>query len=88
MPYEKPRLTTFKDWWHRFASLKNGKTDSHLQPLLGSQDETSVTIDDEDEDVRAERNKILAGSANNAIIYLHNMRKVPLILWLNISLVL
>ncbi|XP_020114345.1 ABC transporter A family member 1 isoform X2 [Ananas comosus] len=76
MPYEKPRLTTFKDWWHHFASLKNGKTDSHLQPLLGSQDETHVTIADEDEDVRAERNKILAGSANNAIIYLHNMRKV------------
>lgn len=64
-PYEKPILSTFNDWWKHCISATRERDDS-----------TSVSIIDEDEDVKAERQKILGGYIDNAMLYLCNLRKV------------
>lgn len=64
-PYEKPILSTFNDWWKHCISATTERYDS-----------TSVSIIDEDEDVKAERQKILGGCIDNAMLYLCNLRKV------------
>ena len=46
-----------------------------LEPLLGSSDSAAVDID-EDIDVKEERDRVLSGAADRAIIYLRNLRKV------------
>lgn len=45
------------------------------KPLL-EPSKTEILFIDEDIDVRAERERVLSGSADNAIIYLRNLRKV------------
>ena len=49
---------------------------SYFQPLLGSSVDASNSITNEDVDVIAERHRVIGGYADNAIIYLHNLRKV------------
>ncbi|XP_024027117.1 ABC transporter A family member 1 [Morus notabilis] len=73
-PSHKLSLATLKEW-----SLKIfhwGGSSSYLEPLLGSPSEAVALDFDEDIDVRTERNRVLSGSVENAIIYLHNLRKV------------
>ncbi|CAK9155596.1 unnamed protein product [Ilex paraguariensis] len=49
---------------------------SFLEPLLGPSPENVAVDLDEDIDVQTERNRVLSGSTDNAIIYLRNLRKV------------
>lgn len=61
-----------KKWWGKINIFPNNI--SYLEPLLEPSPETFVT--DEDVDVKTERNRVLSGSVDNAIIYLRNLRKV------------
>lgn len=77
LPSHKLTLVTIKEWWNRFQHNNS----SFLEPLLKSSLQ-AVTLDfDEDRDVRTERNRVLSGSIENAIIYLRNLRKVFLFLF-------
>ncbi|XP_072953821.1 ABC transporter A family member 1 isoform X1 [Typha angustifolia] len=75
-PYEKPNLTSIREWWQHFISVKHGKSGRYFEPLIASPDDTSVSLSDEDEDVRSERQRIVGGFVDNAIIYLRNLQKV------------
>ncbi|KAL5812256.1 hypothetical protein ACOSQ3_027206 [Xanthoceras sorbifolium] len=76
LPYHKWTLVTFKEWWKSCRSLQCDTPPSYLQPLLKSSSETVALDLDEDVDVRMERNRVVSGSVDNAIIYLRNLRKV------------
>ncbi|KAJ4767254.1 ABC transporter A family member 1 [Rhynchospora pubera] len=72
-PYGKPKLTALKRWWHDLTSHR-GETE---QPLLGESSNVTIAIPSgEDEDVAAERQRVLDGHVGNAMIYLCNLRKV------------
>lgn len=47
-----------------------------LEPLLGSSSDIMALDLDEDIDVKAERDRVVSGAADKAIIYLRNLRKV------------
>ena len=72
LPSYKPSLATFKEW-----SIKSFQRDSspYSEPLLRSKEAAPISLD-EDIDVITERNRVLSGSIDNAIIYLRNLRKV------------
>lgn len=82
--YPSLKLTPFKikKWWGKINIFPHNTT--YLEPLLESSPETFVTDLNEDVDVKAERNRVLSGSIDNAIIYLRNLRKVfPRIVFFN-----
>lgn len=60
---------TIKNRWHRTSSYL-------VEPLLESTLETAAVDFNEDVDVQMERSRVLSDSADNAIIYLRNLRKV------------
>ncbi|XP_047311317.1 ABC transporter A family member 1 [Impatiens glandulifera] len=75
VPPGRIRLFTYKECWKRIIKIFQRTSDSYLEPLLeGSSKSASVNMD-EDVDVEAERNRVVSGSADNAIIYLRNLRK-------------
>lgn len=75
-PYGKPKLRVLKKWWRGLTSPRE-TADSHTQPLLGAGNNFSIAIPNgEDEDVAAERQRVLDGRVSNAMIYLCNLRKV------------
>ncbi|XP_078148271.1 ATP-binding cassette A1 isoform X2 [Carex rostrata] len=75
-PYGKPKLRVLKKWWQGLTSPRE-TADSHTQPLLGAGNNFSIAIPNgEDEDVAAERQRVLDGRVSNAMIYLCNLRKV------------
>ena len=55
-------------------------SDAYSEPLLRSSTDSAHIDLDEDVDVKTERNRVLSGSIDKAIIYLRNLRKVILIL--------
>ncbi|XP_074276823.1 ABC transporter A family member 1 isoform X2 [Silene latifolia] len=62
--------------WERIKGFGSGNASDIIKPLLSlSQDAISLDLD-EDVDVAAERNRVLSGAADKAILYLHNLRKV------------
>ncbi|CAI8613948.1 unnamed protein product [Vicia faba] len=69
------KLTPFmiKKWWGDINMFPHNST--YLEPLL-EPPETVITDLNEDVDVKTERNRVLSGSIDNAIIYLRNLRKV------------
>ncbi|KAK2651860.1 hypothetical protein Ddye_011716 [Dipteronia dyeriana] len=75
LPSHKWTLVTIKEWWKSCRNLQH-ETPSFLQPLLKSSSGTVALDLDEDVDVQMERNRVLSGSVDNAIIYLRNLRKV------------
>lgn len=83
--YPSLKLTPFKikKWWGKINIFPHNTT--YLEPLLESSPETFVTDLNEDVDVKTERNRVLSGSIDNAIIYLRNLRKVfPRIIFFNL----
>lgn len=76
LPHHKICFAKFKEWWHKNGSTKHDISQSSTQPLLGSFANEAYSMSDEDVDVRVERQRILSGSADNAVINLHNLRKV------------
>lgn len=65
-----------KEWWSRTKIYCNDTSQGTLEPLLGSYNDSSVSITNEDVDVVAERDKVLSGGTDNAIIHLRNLHKV------------
>ncbi|KAF8403773.1 hypothetical protein HHK36_011878 [Tetracentron sinense] len=78
LPSHKLTSVTIKEWWRSFRYPQRRTSSSFLEPLLKSSCESlDLDVDvDEDIDVQTERNRVLSGSADNAIIYLRNLRKV------------
>lgn len=77
-PCYKVTLFSVKEWWNSFQHDNS----SFSEPLLESSSQ-AVTLDfDEDRDVKMERNRVLSGSIENAIIYLRNLRKVFVFVWI------
>ncbi|PON86894.1 ABC transporter A, ABCA [Trema orientale] len=68
-------LPSYKEWWSIRSFQRDGSS-PYLEPLLRSSTETVALDFDEDIDVKTERNRVLSGSIENAIIYLRNLRKV------------
>jgi hypothetical protein len=76
-PYGKPKLAPFKKWWNDLTFSQDEITSSHTLPLLGADGNVSVAISSrEDEDVAAERQRVLDGHVSDAVIFLCNLRKV------------
>ncbi|KAJ7976760.1 ABC transporter A family member 1 [Quillaja saponaria] len=75
LPSHKLTLVAIKEWWRSVKTVCH-VTSSHLEPLLHPSPETFAVGLDEDVDVKTERNRVLSGSLDNAIIYLRNLRKV------------
>lgn len=57
-------------------NLFYGSSSDALEPLLGSSTSSLVPDINEDKDVKAERQRVLSGAVNNAILYLCNLCKV------------
>ncbi|KAK8955097.1 ABC transporter A family member 1 [Platanthera zijinensis] len=74
--HHKIKLTISRVWWNLFRHVKYDMSQSYSEPLLGSFGESSMFMTDEDADVTAERQRILNGLGDNAIICLQNLRKV------------
>ncbi|XP_057535190.1 ABC transporter A family member 1 isoform X2 [Amaranthus tricolor] len=75
LPPHKISAITIDCCWRRIKSLRYMNSNNMLEPLLGSSDSAAVDID-EDIDVKEERDRVLSGAADRAIIYLRNLRKV------------
>ncbi|XP_048321587.1 ABC transporter A family member 1 isoform X2 [Ziziphus jujuba] len=71
-PSYKVTLFSVKEWWKSFRHDNS----SFSEPLLKSSSQADTLDVDEDRDVKTERNRVLSGSIDNAIIYLRNLRKV------------
>ncbi|XP_075638015.1 ABC transporter A family member 1 isoform X2 [Castanea sativa] len=74
-PSHKLTHVTIREWWRSIKILQRS-TSSYLEPLLKPSSETVALDPDEDIDVKTERNRVLSGSIDNAIIYLRNLQKV------------
>lgn len=66
-----------KCWRNNLTNLKSETSSPSLEPFLAPSSEHVIPDFDLDVDVAAERNRVLSGSIDNAIIYLSNLRKVP-----------
>lgn len=75
LPFHKLNFNSIKEWFsvHQRQYIASN---SYSEPLLSSPSGGLPTEGDEDVDVHAERQRVLSGSADNAIIYLRNLRKV------------
>ncbi|OVA04022.1 ABC transporter-like [Macleaya cordata] len=76
VPSHKLTSVTIKDWWRSFRLFQFSTSNSYNEPLLNSSSETLACDIENDIDVQAERDRVLSGSVDNAIIYLRNLRKV------------
>lgn len=76
LPPHKLNLFTAKECWKRLKKIIPKTSNSYSEPLLESSQENVGPDLDEDVDVQTERNRVLTGSVDNAIIYLRNLRKV------------
>lgn len=73
-PSLKLTLLMIKKWWVEINIFSHNA--AYLEPLLEPSAETVAMDLNEDADVKTERNRVLSGSIDNAIIYLRNLRKV------------
>ncbi|XP_050230528.1 ABC transporter A family member 1 isoform X2 [Mercurialis annua] len=65
-----------KNIWMNLKNIRHGSSSDYSEPLLQSSS-AAVSLDwDEDIDVQTERNRVLSGSVDNAILYLRNLQKV------------
>ncbi|XP_059646285.1 ABC transporter A family member 1 isoform X5 [Cornus florida] len=76
LPPQRVNSATLIECWGSIKKFFQRNSNSYLEPLLESFSENVAVNLDDDIDVQIERNKVLSGSADNAIIYLRNLRKV------------
>ncbi|KAI3949646.1 hypothetical protein MKW92_026942 [Papaver armeniacum] len=76
VPSHKLASITMRDWWRRFKQFRSNPSNSSYEPLLNSSSDTPAHDNERDIDVQAERDRVLSGSVDKAIIYLRNLRKV------------
>ncbi|XP_023543867.1 ABC transporter A family member 1 [Cucurbita pepo subsp. pepo] len=65
-----------KRWRNNLTNLRTETSSPCVEPLLGPSSGYVIPDFDIDVDVTAERNRVLSGSIDKAIIYLSNLRKV------------
>ncbi|TYK11079.1 Beta-galactosidase [Cucumis melo var. makuwa] len=80
LPLHKLTAITVKEWWmkcwrNNLINLKAETSSPSLEPFLAPSSNYVIPDFDLDVDVAAERNRVLSGSIDNAIIYLSNLRK-------------
>lgn len=73
---QKLSLATVKECWKSLKNLWHDSSSIYLKPLIESPSDTVALDFNEDIDVQTERNRVLSGSTDNAIICLRNLRKV------------
>lgn len=88
LPLHKLTAITVKEWWmkcwrNNLINLKAETSSPSLEPFLAPSSNYVIPDFDLDVDVAAERNRVLSGSIDNAIIYLSNLRKVPSLFYSN-----
>lgn len=76
LPPHNINLATVYEWWMRIRKVYYANTTSLSEPLLESSAGGTAIEIDEDIDVQRERNRVLSGPTDSAIIYLRNLRKV------------
>lgn len=74
-PFQKLTQFSIERYWRHGRHVSSG----YLEPLLKSSETVAVNLD-EDIDVHTERNSVVSGLIDNAIIYLRNLCKVHPIL--------
>ncbi|KAG9132657.1 hypothetical protein Leryth_016697, partial [Lithospermum erythrorhizon] len=76
LPTSNLGMVSSHEWWRRLKTFFRPTSKCYLEPLLESKSGSGGWELDEDIDVQTERSRVLSGSASNAIISLHNLRKV------------
>lgn len=77
LPIHKLNFAVITEWWGKLKRNTYIKSSTYSEPLLKSSQTVPVDVD-EDIDVQTERKRILSGSTGNALLYLHNLRKVTI----------
>uniref|UniRef100_A0A2P2LAL7 ABC transporter A family member 1 isoform X1 n=1 Tax=Rhizophora mucronata TaxID=61149 RepID=A0A2P2LAL7_RHIMU len=73
LPLHKLTSVAIKHYWRNIIDFGHEASSSYSEPLLKY---PSASADLDDIDVQAERNRVLSGSVDNAIVYLRNLQKV------------
>ncbi|XP_060186206.1 ABC transporter A family member 1 isoform X3 [Lycium barbarum] len=76
LPQQKRSLSRFHEWWKNLGKSRRTTSFGSSEPLLRASSGDATSELDEDVDVKAERDRVLSGSTDNAVIYLRNLRKV------------
>ena len=81
LPLHKLTVLSVKEWWmkrwrNNLTNLRTETSSPCVEPLLAPSSGYVIPDFDIDVDVTAERNRVLSGSIDKAIIYLSNLRKV------------
>lgn len=76
LPPHKINLATAYEWWLSVRKVFHANSTSLSEPLLESSSGGTALEIDEDIDVQRERNRVLSGSTDSAIIYLRDLHKV------------
>lgn len=73
LPQQKRSLYRVREWWKSLGISKRASFLGTSEPLLRGDAASAL---DEDVDVKAETDRVLSGSTDNAVIHLRNLRKV------------
>lgn len=76
LPQQKRNLSRIHEWWKSLGKSRRANSFGFSEPLLRSSSGNVASEPDEDIDVKAERDRVLSGSTDNAVIHLRNLRKV------------
>lgn len=76
LPQQKRNLSRIHEWWKILGKSRRANSFGFSEPLLRSSSGNVASEPDEDIDVKAERDRVLSGSTDNAVIHLRNLRKV------------
>lgn len=76
LPQQKRNLYRVREWWKSLGKSRHAPFFGSSEPLLRPSSGDAASEFDEDVDVKAERDRVLSGSTDNAVIYLRNLRKV------------
>lgn len=76
LPQQKRSLSRVHEWWRSLGKSRHANSFGFSEPLLRPSSGDFASELDEDVDVKAERDRVLSGSTDNAVIHLRNLRKV------------
>ncbi|XP_019232032.1 PREDICTED: ABC transporter A family member 1 [Nicotiana attenuata] len=76
LPQQKRSLYRVHEWWKSLGKSRHAISFGSSEPLLRPPSGDVASELDEDIDVKAERDRVLSGSTDNAVIHLCNLRKI------------
>ncbi|XP_070027820.1 ABC transporter A family member 1 isoform X2 [Nicotiana sylvestris] len=76
LPQQKRSLYRVNEWWKSLGKSRHAISSGSSEPLLRPPSGDVASELDEDIDVKAERDRVLSGSTDNAVIHLCNLRKI------------